>query len=845
MKIRRLIFLTLFLTGISSLTAQPRYTDATLPLEQRIKILSEQLTLEEKIDLLCAKAPAIQRLGIPEYDWWSEGLHGVARAGKATVFPKPIGMGSIWDAKLIERIGEAVSDEARAKYHAALRNKGYSERYEGLTYFSPTLNIARDPRWGRTSECFSEDTYLTAKTGAAYIKGLQGNDPRYLKLAATSKHFVANNEENRRNNGSATVDEISLREYYFPAFRESIENGKAASVMGAYNALNGVPCCANKFLLTDVLRTEWNFDGVVISDGSAIGRISSDHKYCSSFEEGAALALKAGCDMALRDEYRQGLRDAYKKGYIALEDIDRAIYRVLKLRFRLGMFDLPENVPYSRIPESVIESAEHRELALEAARKSIILLKNDRLLPLDPKKKIRLALIGQAFVQNYYGDYSGVPEHNLTLREAIRQLAGENGQIQWLSDAVEKQVIPSTQLVRDSKYEYDGRLGLTAAYYGTADCTGSPLLERHELTLDLSPMKDNTLKTENIQSATWNTSLSPNLTGEYTIYYTGAGDTRIVLGGQTVLDKNVNGTESFKVNLEEGKLYPLQIRSGNIRKNDTYRLSWSLPLQKDALTPETLAAQSDVAVVFVRDDGASEGRDRSTLAVSPEQQKLIERVAKANPNTVVVMGSSTPLMIKELVGQSKAFLNVWIAGQGESQAIAEILFGKTNPSGKTPVTFFEREELLPPLDDYNVKNGRSYQYATDNVLFPFGYGLSYTHFNYRALKLDKSRLKTGQTAFLTIDISNDGEFDGEEVIQCYADNPDWKASGLQKKLIAFDRVFLKKGERKKLKLAVDTSGLSRWNTTKQRWEVSPGNYTIQAGGNSVSASKTSVSFTIQ
>lgn len=842
---KKIKLLYILLSCCAFVQSQQDYTNISLPIEERVELLVQQLTIEEKIDLLCAKAPAIERLGIPQYDWWSEALHGVARAGKATVFPKPIGMGSAWDVDLIERIAEAVSDEARAKYHAALTKKGYSDRYEGLTYFSPTLNIARDPRWGRTSECFSEDTYLTGIIGTAFVKGLQGNDPRYLKLAATSKHFVANNEENRRNDGSATVDEISLREYYFPAFRQSVEEGKAASVMGAYNALNGVPCCANKFLLTDVLRTEWGLDGVVISDGSAIGRIASDHKYTKTYEEGAALALKAGCDMALRDEYRGGLRGAYKKGLITEEDVNRAVERVLKLRFRLGMFDPQENVQYSHIPESVIECDAHRELALEAARKSVILLKNDNILPLDIKKNIRIALIGEACVRNYYGDYSGSPEHNTTLLEAIKQITSGSGvKVEWITDAVKSQIIPSSQMKRDAKYDYEGRLGLTASYYDKENGTGNLLTERHELTLDLTPEKDELLKQKKPLSALWETSLEPPMTGEYTFHMNGSGGIRITIGGTIVFDKKTDGTESFKMELEKDKSYPIQILSKNLQQNKNYRLSWSLPVENTAMTPEKLAVQSDIAIVFVRDDGASEGRDRSTLSVSAEQQSLIEKVTAANTNTVVIMGSSTPLMIKDVLDKSKAFLNIWIAGQGESQAVAEILFGKVNPSGKTPITFFEKEELLPPIDNYDAKNGRSYQYATENVLFPFGYGLSYTKFTYHSVKLDRNKLKSGQLGVMTIDISNDGEYDGEEVIQCYVDNQDWKATRLQKKLVAFTRVFLKKGERKKVKLTLNTNDLSRWNITGQRWVVSEGKYNMQVGGNSMSASKMIVSFNI-
>ena len=824
-------FVLLFVCFVSHSAAQQVFTNPDLPIERRIELLSEQLTIEEKIDLLCAKAPAITRLGIPEYDWWSECLHGVARAGKATVFPKPIGMGSTWDDDLILRVANAVSDEARAKYHAALRQKGYSERYGGITFFSPTLNIARDPRWGRTSECFGEDPYLTGRIGAAYIKGLQGNDPKYLKLVATPKHFVANNEENRRTDGSATVDEISLREYYFPAFMESVRKANAASVMGAYNALNGVPCCANKFLLTDVLRSEWNFDGVVMSDGSAIRRIFSDHKYVKTFEEGAALALKAGCDMSLRDEYRAGLREAYRLGFIQLEDIDKALHRVLKLRFRLGMFDPQEKVPYGRIPESVVECPEHLELAIEAARKSIVLLKNEKLLPLRKNKIKKIALIGEACIRNYYGDYSGEPEHNVTLLDALNRKAGAECRIEWVTDTEGAQIIPSECLIRNRKHEYDGRLGFTASYFENDDFRGEPILERQELTLDIIPGRDNGLNTRENLSCVWETSLFPHMSGEYTLYYTGYGNTRILVDGKEVLHKQVNGCDSLKMHFEKGVSYPIRIMSKNINQTSGYRLSWIFPKSKDATTPERLAKESDVAVVFVRDDQAAEGRDRATLAINEKQQQLIDRVAAANPNTIVVFGSSAPLMIKDIVDKSKAFLNIWIAGQGEARAIADILFGDVNPSGRAPVTFFEKEELLPAIDDYDVRNGRSYQYASGNILFPFGYGLSYTKFRYHSFEAEQQSIKKEQPIILTVDISNTGKYDGEELIQCYAENDRWKSTGLQRKLVAYTRVFLKSGERKQITLAIDPAELSRWSSDTQQYDITPDKYTIAVGAN--------------
>ncbi|MDR2848525.1 MAG: glycosyl hydrolase family 3, partial [Bacteroidales bacterium] len=567
----------LLLISLSFVT--PSVSAQEKKLQERVAAVQSKLTVDEKIDLLCAKAPSVPRLDIQAYDWWSECLHGVARAGKATVFPKPIALGSMWDTDLVKRIGDAVSDEARAKYHKALREKGWSDRYEGLTFFSPTLNLARDPRWGRTSECFSEDPYLTGEAGTAYILGLQGDDPRYLKLVATSKHFVANNEENRRNDGSADMDEVSLREYYFPAFRKSIEQGKATSVMGAYNALNGVPCCANPFLLNEVLRNEWGFDGVVISDGSAAAKIFTHHKYASSYEEGTAMALKAGCDMSLRDEYRDGLRYAYRLGLVTIKDIDLAVERVLTLRFRLGMFDPQEQVPYSKIPYSVVESETHRQLALEAAQKSVVMLKNDGLLPLNLHKIKKIALIGGAFKKVYYGDYSGQPDYNTTLFDALSAAVGKDVELLWVDDAETDEIIPSNHLLRPEKDAYDGRLGFTGEYFDQPALLGTPAFTRHDTELNFKPASVPAIEKMSHLSVRWTSSLVPPVTGDYTLSYEGEGAVKIYLDGVLLADKKVSPRDkvTVPVSLVAGKKYDFRIEGTGLNKQVQHRLLWRLP----------------------------------------------------------------------------------------------------------------------------------------------------------------------------------------------------------------------------------------------------------------------------
>jgi beta-glucosidase len=834
---KHLFFLSVALTVILTckLSAQT--------LDERVQTLKKQLSIEEKIDLLCADAPAIPRLGIPAYNWWSECLHGVARAGEATVFPKPIGLGSLWDTELVKRITTAVSDEARAKYHKVLREKGYSPRYQGLTFFSPTLNIARDPRWGRTSECFSEDPYLTSETGVAFVQGLQGDDPNYLKLVATPKHFVANNEENRRMIGSSEVDEQSLREYFFPAFRSSIEKAGATSVMGAYNALNGTPCCADSFLLTQVLRDEWGFDGIVISDATAIRRISLNHRYRPTYEEGAAAALKAGCDMALGDEYRDGLRYAYRMGLVSAADIDRAVERVLKLRFRLGMFDAPENVPYANIPYSVVECDAHRQLALEAAQKSLILLKNDGLFPLNLRKTKKIALIGNAFQKIYYGDYSGQPEHNLTLLEALQNEWKET-ELTWVADAEKEETIPANFLMRSEQDAYDGIGGLSGEYFDSNTIADRPAVYRHDLTIDFKPSADANLNRLKSLSARWRTTLLPPSDGLYGIFLEGHGNVTIFIDNQEIVRKQIsagNRAEAW-VQLKAGKRYTLRIECASLNRNALHRLTWQPPSADRDLTPEKAARQADIAIIFLRDMGGMEARDRTTLALNPAQEDLVARVVEANPHTALVIGSGVPLLLGNVSKQVKALLNVWIAGQGEAQAIADVLSGKVNPSGKTPVTFFADEKQLPALNDYDVKNGRSYQYFKGDVLYPFGYGLSYTTFAYAHPQLHQTQIDRNGTIDVSVKITNKGLFDGEEVAQCYVSSESWKAEGLKQKLVRFDRIFLKKGTSGTLLFTIPVKELSRWDAETHQWVIHPGEYTISVVPHS--GLENTVSFTV-
>ena len=607
-----------------------------------------------------------------------------------------------------------------------------------------------------------------------------------------------------------------------------MEKGKVASVMGAYNSLNGIPCCANSYLLTDVLRKEWGFNGVVISDGSAIDKLYTHHKYVSSLEEGAAMALKAGCDMSLRDEYRVGLKKAYEKGLIDDEDLSVAAIRVINLRSRLGLDTIYDvNNPYKNIPYSVVECKKHQDLALEAATKSIVLLKNDGLLPLKKRKDnpIKIALIGDAFRTIYYGDYSGTPDNNLTLLDCIKSDIDNSYEIKWVGERNNEVTIPANCLYRAENHAYDGILGFSSDYYESDRCQGPISLSRQDLTLDLYPNEDQSIKKYKEISACWSSSLKAPLSGRYTISFSASGNCRIIIDGKTVLQKN--NKQGFKATFDaafdKGKTYPINIICEGINKNCPISLTWKTPFNENEANPVSLAKQSDVAILFLRDDNSSEGRDRKDLKLNESYIELIKDVTSANANTILLLGGSTSLSLTEISKLPKSILYAWIGGQGESKAISNILFGKTNPSGKIPLTFYKDESQLPPLDDYNIKNGRSYEYFKGDILYPFGYGLSYTEFRY-----DKPQIKIGDKLELLVSttITNTGEYDGDEIVQCYLSSPSWEATGLIKKLVGYKRISIKKGESKLVEFNISEDSFKRWNIKEKAWKTSRGEFSI-------------------
>jgi beta-glucosidase len=650
------------------------------PLGDRVQDLIEHLTLDEKISQMTNQAAAVPRLDIPAYDYWSEALHGVARNGRATVFPQTIGMAATWDAEFIHQIASAIGDEARAKFHTTLASQGMTRRYQGLTMWSPNINIFRDPRWGRGQETWGEDPLLTGEMAAAFVRGLQGDHPKYLKTAACAKHYVVHSgPEKLRHVFDARPTHHDLHETYLPAFKKLVMEARVEAVMGAYNRVNGVPACINDELLNKLLRDEWGFEGHVVSDCWALSNIHGEHGYTRDAVETAAVALKAGCDLSCMCTYDH-LDQALARGLVTEADIDRALSRTLATRFKLGMFDPPELVPYTSIPISVVNCPEHRLLAYQAAVESVVLLKNrNNLLPI--QENIRsIAVVGPsaASLDVLLGNYHGLNDRMTTLLEGIVQAAPEGTAVSYRQGCMltQKSVNPINWSLHEA-----AEADLTIACMGL-----SPLLEGEE--------------------------------------------------GESLLTPN-NG-------------------------------------------------------------------DRDKIELPPVQQKFLKALVQAGAKVVLVLTGGSPIALGELAEMMDAILYVWYPGQEGGRAVGDVLFGKVNPSGRLPVTFPQSTVQLPPFADYSMK-GRTYRYMTGEPLYPFGFGLSYTRFEYSDLVMDYQ--PTRRVLKLHFTLTNTGLVAGAEVVQVYLKDLSASADVPLQSLIAFQRVALKAGESQAVEFEIPSERL--------------------------------------
>ncbi|MGB8645552.1 MAG: glycoside hydrolase family 3 C-terminal domain-containing protein [Anaerolineae bacterium] len=849
-------------------TGRYPFQDPALPLELRIADILSQLTLEEKIGQLVNTAPAVERLGIPAYNWWNEGLHGVARAGVATVFPQAIGLAATWDPDLMHRVATAISDEARAKHHEFLR-QGIHQIYTGLTYWSPNINIARDPRWGRAQETYGEDPYLTARMAVAFVRGLQGNDPRYLKLVATPKHFAVHSGPERLRHGfNAEVSERDLRETYLPAFEACVREAQAYSIMGAYNRVNGEACCASPVLLEKILRAEWGFDGYVVSDCGAIADIFRRHLVVQTAEEAAALAVRTGCDLNCCDrgcpQDVGALYRAVEARLIAPELIDRAVARLFRARFRLGMFDPPDQVSYAQIPYEVNDSPAHRMLALQAARESIVLLKNqDELLPL-PRDIASIAVIGPNAddLSVLRANYFGGAVRPVTPLKGIRQTVAHETRVYYargcpIAPGVPLlETIPSTYL-RPANVAADIN-GLTAAYYANANFEGVPDLIRIEPIVDhrwkfRSPFGG---QPTDPFSVIWVGLVIPPVTGLYSLGANGSSDFRLWLDDRVIIPFELNDhepcTRTVEVELQAGRLYEIQLEYLNAGRDPQVRLLWSMPDQ-DYMAQALQVAQQAQAVIMVL--GLSPevegeemrvqvpgfvGGDRMDIALPSIQQELLAQVHALGKPVVLVLLNGSALAINWAQENVPAIIEAWYPGQEGGTALAEVLFGDYNPAGRLPVTFYQSVDQLPPFEDYRMA-GRTYRYMTDKPLYPFGHGLSYTTFEYSSLDISPARISAEGEVRVTVDIRNIGDRAGEEVVQLYVRYPESRVPRPIVGLKGFQRLSLAPGEMQHIMLTLAAKQLAFWDNG---FVVEPGRVQVLVGASSADIRLTS-EFTIE
>jgi beta-glucosidase len=807
------------------------------------------MTLEEKVSQMMNAAPAIKRLDIPEYEWWNEGLHGVARAGYATVFPQAIGLAATWDTDLMHQVADVISTEARAKHHEFLRHNQHA-RYQGLTYWSPNINIFRDPRWGRGQETYGEDPYLTSRLGVAFVKGMQGNDPHYLKVAATPKHYaVHSGPEPERHSFDAKVYERDLRETYLPAFRATVMEAQAASVMCAYNRTNTEPCCANDRLMMDILRKEWGFNGYVVSDCGAISDIWKGHKFAKSEAEASAMAVKVGTDLACGREYAS-LIQAVKDGLISEAEIDVSLKRLMTARFRLGMFDPPEMVPYARIPFSENDSPAHRALSRKAAQESIVLLKNENnTLPL--KKDVKtIAVIGPNAdaPEVLVGNYSGRPSKSVTPLAGIRNAVSPNTKVLYAvgSTLSGEAVIP----VPASFLTLRGKgtpTGFRGEYFSNQELQGEPADVRtdQQINFDWGRYKPAPHVGENNFSVRWTGKLTPAESGSYRLGVTADDGARLYLDGQLLIDawkSNPTKTVTKEVNLEAGRDYDVRMEYYQYNREAIAKLVWSYPHFAERQIEEAVSAakQADVAIVVLGISAALEGEemtvstegfrggDRTDIALPKGQEALLRAVNATGKPVVLVLLNGSALAVNWANDKVPAIVEAWYPGEEGGAALADVLFGDYNPGGRLPVTFYRSVDQLPPFTDYSMQ-GRTYRYFKGEPLFPFGFGLSYTKFNYDNLKLSASKLKAGNELTITADVQNVGNRAGDEVVQLYVSDVAASVPVPIRSLAGTRRVFLKPGEKQRVSFTLSPTQMSLIDDNGKR-VIEPGEFRISIGG---------------
>ncbi|MBQ4801573.1 glycoside hydrolase family 3 C-terminal domain-containing protein [Aquimarina sp. MMG015] len=825
-----------------------KFKDPKLSINERVSDLISHMTLSEKVSQMRYDAPAIERLGIPAYNWWNECLHGVARAGEATVFPQAIGMGATWNAPLLFDIGTVISDEARAKHHRFIKEDKRGI-YQGLTFWTPNINIFRDPRWGRGQETYGEDPYLTGRMGVNFIKGLQGDDPKYLKVVATAKHFAVHSgpEKSRHEDNYHTSDK-DLKETYLPAFEAAIKEANVQSVMCAYNRYRDEACCGSNLLLNDILRKEWGFDGYVVSDCWAINDFwePNKHELVETPAEASALAVSRGTDLNCGDVYDPNLGDAVLKGLVDEDKVDRALSRLMEARFKLGMFDPEEMVSWSKISYDVVCSDAHYKLSEKTAKESMVLLKNEgKLLPLRKDLK-SIAVIGPNAnaKQVLLGNYHGTPLNNITPVKAIKEKL-PNTKVNYAKGSHIAKGWPLLQPIPSSVLRNGDNVGLKGEYFDNEEWKGKPKLTRNDSIVDFIwvSKKPIEITTSDSFSVRWTGKIVPEESGSYRIGLRASSAGKLYVDDSLRVDFKDDHEPKMKyldMRLEAGKSYDIKIKYYNYHTDPQAQLLWS-KLDEDLLSPAIEAVKKSEVVVLclglspdiegeempVVLEGFDKG-DRSEISLPQSQLILLKEVQALGKPTILVLMNGSALAINWADENIPAILEAWYPGEFGGRAIADVLFGDYNPAGRLPVTFYKSVDDLPDFKSYDMTN-RTYKYFKGDPLYEFGHGLSYTTFEYSKLEAPDA-IKTDENIPVTVQITNTGDMKGDEVVQLYVSHDKKQyTDGPKHSLIGFKRINLEVGETKKVSFTVTPKQYAVINSAGKEQKAS-GAIQIYVGG---------------
>lgn len=825
------------------------FQNYNLTFDQRIDDLVGRLTLEEKVSQMLNSSPAIPRLGIPAYDWWNETLHGVARTPfKVTVYPQAIAMAATFDQNSIFKMADYSALEGRAIYNKALEMGKNNERYLGLTYWTPNINIFRDPRWGRGQETYGEDPYLTALMGQSFVKGLQGDDPKYLKAAACAKHYaVHSGPEPSRHVFDVDVSAYELWDTYLPAFKKLVVDAKVAGVMCAYNAFRTQPCCASDILMTDILRKQWNFTGYVTSDCWAIDDFFKNHKTHPDAASASADAVFHGTDLDCGTEAYKSLVQAVKAGQIPESQIDISIKRLFMIRYRLGMFDPVSMVKYAQTPSSTLESSEHKALALKMAQQSIVLLKNqNNTLPLSKNLK-KIVVLGPNADNSIsiLGNYNGTPSKLSTILQGIREKVGNQTEVVYEKavNFTNDTLLAYTDL--STQYSFEGKQGFKAEYYDNKDLSGVPVSVRTESALNHLWQEGEgvigNVRANNF-SARYTTNYKAQKNGSITFELEADDGYKFIVNGKAVLNawtRNRWGSQTYRLETQKDSVYHLvveywqgdgkgnvKLSTGNYERTNFAALNNKFKDADAFVFVGGISPQLEGEEMRVNYPGFN-GGDRTSILLPTVQTELMKSLKSTGKPVIFVMLTGSAIAIPYESENIPAILNAWYGGQSAGTAVADVLFGDYNPAGRLPVTFYKSDSDLPDFNDYSMDN-RTYRYFKGEPLYGFGYGLSYTTFKYDDLKIPESVTK-GKNVEVTVKVTNTGKMEGEEVAQLYITNQDKTIKAPLKSLKGFSRINLKAGESKMVKFSLSPDDLSYVDTAGNSLQFS-GPIEISVGG---------------